>query len=281
MHDLLAGRRNGAKADELPIAVVIPLYNEERIIEENLYTLARVFDGLVGAGNWFFVLVDNGSTDATPKLVAETIARWPLSRSIHLPDPNYGGALKEGLRSVTAKWAYTLDIEQWDIPFIIWAWKNRNHFDAFVASKRADPTINHQQPYRKFLSCGLNGLLQMFVQFNGTDTHGCKLLNCESLQPIIEVCQLDRGQFDTEMILRAIRKQKRIVEVPIDYREFRPHRNWMAKKIFWNVLALRRLVSVMRSVPFEGHIRYYRFAREDLLAETECVPAASKEYDLV
>lgn len=281
MNDLLARRQAKAAVEELPIAVVIPLYNEERIIEENLDALSRVFDRLVGAGHWLFILVDNGSTDATPKIVADAIARWPLSRAVNLAEPNYGGALKAGLRAVTGRWAFTLDIEQWDIPFINWAWRNRDGFDAFIASKRADPTINHQQPYRRFLSCGLNGLLQVFMQFSGTDTHGCKLLNCESLRSIINVCELDRGQFDTELVMRAIRKQKRIVEAPIDYREFRPHRNWMLKKIFWNVLALRRLVRVMRDVPFEGHIRYYRYAREDLLADSEPAQAGAKEYSLV
>jgi glycosyltransferase involved in cell wall biosynthesis len=281
MHDVVAGNRAAGEAAELPLAVVIPLFNEERIIADNLETLAGIFDELVGAGGWFFILVDNGSTDQTPERVAQAVARWPLSRGIRLRQPNYGAALKAGLQEVAAKWAFTLDIEQWDIPFIRWAWRNRNSFDAFIASKRADPTINHQQPYRKLLSCGLNGLLQILVQFSGTDTHGCKLLNCAALRPIIGLCQLDRGQFDTELVLRAIRSRKRLVEAPMEYREFRPHRNWMVKKVFWNLLALRRLVRVMREVPFEGPIRYYRFARDDLLREDGAARAAAEEYDLV
>jgi glycosyltransferase involved in cell wall biosynthesis len=281
MHDLLAVGRPGATADKLPVAVVIPLYNEEQIVRQNLEALSRALNGLVGGGNWFFILVDNGSTDATPRLVDEALARWPLSRRVHLPKPNYGAALKAGLRAVTVEWAFTFDIEQWDIPFIVWAWRRRRGFDAFFASKRADPTLNHQQPYRKLLSWGLNSLLQLLVDFTGTDSHGCKLLNCQSLRAIIDVCQLDRGQFDTEMVLRAIRKQKRIAEAPVDYRESRPHRNWMIKKIVWNVLALGRLLRVMRDVPFEGPIRYYRFAREDLLAEADPAAAGAPEYDLV
>jgi hypothetical protein len=83
------------------------------------------------------------------------------------------------------------------------------------------------------------------------------------------------------LVLRAIRSQKRIVEVPVEYRENRPHRNWMLKKIFWNILALRRLIRVMEKVPVEGHARYYRFAREDVLADSEAMLMESKEYDVV
>jgi hypothetical protein len=197
---------------------------------------------------------------------------------INLEKPNYGAALKAGLRATTTKWVYMLDIEQWDLPFMTWAWNNRHQYDLFIASKRADPTLNFQRPYRRFLSAGLNAALQVLFRYSGTDTHGPKLLNRESLNAIIATCELDRGQFDTELVLRAMRNSKRLVEVPMEYRESRPHRNLMIKKIYWNLMALRRLQHVMRDVPFEGAVRYYRFAREDVLAQHQLT---QRESDLV
>jgi glycosyltransferase involved in cell wall biosynthesis len=265
----LSPARNIWPSDELPVSIVIPLYNEESIMMENLQALANFFDQLLGCGNWFFILVENGSTDATPQLAQTAINRWPLSHSIQYPTPNYGAALRMGLRAAKTKWTYLLDIEQWDLPFMTWAWTNRTFCDLFIASKRADPTINFQQSYRRLLSAGLNGALQVLFGFSGTDTHGPKLLNCRSLEPIIRACVLDRGQFDTELVLRAMRGRKRIVEVPIEYREFRPHRNFMIKKILWNALALRRLQRVMRGIPYEGYVQYYRFTREEVLGESQ------------
>jgi len=282
MDNVVSVRPAGQGTAELPVAVVIPLFNEEQIMSEKLEAIGAIFDGVIGAGNWHFVLVENGSTDGTPRLAEEATQRWPHSYVLTLGEPNYGAALKAGLRSVKRRWAYSLDIEQWDAPFITWAWQNRRSFEVFIGSKRADPTINHQEPYRKLLSCGLNGLLQLLLQFSGTDTHGCKLIDCDSLRSIIETCQLDRGQFDTELVLRAARAQKCIVEVPVEYREYRPKRNLMAKKIVWNILALRRLKRVMADVPFDGSLRYYRFSREDLLRESEAAtPTLQKEYGVV
>jgi glycosyltransferase involved in cell wall biosynthesis len=268
-------------AGDFPVSIVIPLFNEERIIEDNLASLANFFDRLLGPRNWLFILVDNGSTDRTPELVRAAVERWPLSRVVNLAEPNYGAALKAGLRAATTKWVFMLDIEQWDLPFLVWAWNYRSYYDAFIASKRADPSINHQEPYRRLLSCGLNALLQVLFGFTGTDTHGPKLLNRVALQSIIEVCQLDRGQFDTELVLRAMRSGKRIVEAPMEYRELRPARNWMVKKIVWNIFALRRLVRVMKNVPFDGPTRYYRFAREDVLAESSEPMIAARERGVV
>lgn len=259
------GMSGYTNAAELPVSVVIPIFNEQSILMSNAEALARHFDGELGSGNWLFIFVDNGSTDQTPALLAQIVERWPLCRVIDLEEPNYGAALKAGLRASASKWTYLLDIEQWDLPFLNWAWTNRHHYDVFIASKRADPTLNFQQSYRRFLSAGLNAALQVLFRYSGTDTHGPKLLNCEALEAIIAKCELDRGQFDTELVLRAMRSSKRLVEVPVEYRESRPHRNLMIKKIFWNLVALRRLQRVMRDVPFEGEVRYYRFARSDVL----------------
>jgi glycosyltransferase involved in cell wall biosynthesis len=262
-------------SDKGTVTVVIPLYNEQEILEQNLAKLAPFFDELIGPNRWLFLLVENGSTDRTPQLIAEMQSRWPAARAIHLREPNYGAALKAGLRAATTRWTFLLDIEQWDLPFIRWAWQNRHDYDLFVASKRGDPTICRQTPYRRLLSCGLNALYQLFLGFTGTDTHGPKLLDREALKPLIDVCQLDRGHFDSELVLRALRHRLRVVEVPIEYEELRPPRNWMIKKIVWNVLALRRLIRVMKDVPYEGSIRMHRFSREDVLAEIERRPAVA------
>lgn len=269
---------DAAGSDDLyPVSVTIPLYNEQSIFEENIETLAGFFDTVVGHSRWYFVLVENGSTDSTAALADAVAARRPPSRVIHLSQPNYGNALKTGLRAATTKWVYIVDIEQWDLPFIAWSWRNRDAYDALIASKRADFTICHQHFYRRVLSSALNGLLQIFMQFSGTDTHGPKLLNRASLQSIIAACELDRGQYDTELILRAIRAQKRIIEAPSEYRELRPNRNWMVKKIIWNLWAFARLNRVMKTVPHQGLARYYRVAREDLLAEAERLQPSQSE----
>jgi hypothetical protein len=188
-----------------------------------------------------------------PILAKTAVERWPLSRAIFLSVPNVGTAFKVGLQAATTKWVYQIEIEQWDLPFMAWAWRNRNSYDLLLGSKRADPTLNYQEPYRRFLSCGLNGILQLFFGFTGTDTHGPKLHNRKALDDIIASCHLDRGQFDSEFVLRAARGRMRIIEAPTVYKDVRPHRNWMLSKILWNCGALWRLFETMKDVPYKGH----------------------------
>jgi hypothetical protein len=266
--------------DELPVSVVIPLFNEQQILMENLELLANFFNLLLGPRNWHYILVENGSSDATPELVKTAVERWPQSRAVFLKEANVGKAFKAGLQAATTKWVFQIEIEQWDLPFMAWAWKNRDSYDLLLGSKRADPTLNHQEPYRRLLSCGLNAVLQLFFGFTGTDTHGPKFLNRQSLEKIIESCQLDRGQFDSELVLKAARTRKRIIEAPTVYRDFRPHRNWMLNKIVWNCTALRRLFKAMKEVPYSGHIIHHRVGRDEVLRASEDIVSQGREFEV-
>jgi glycosyltransferase involved in cell wall biosynthesis len=250
----------------ISLSVIMPIYNEEEILPGMLEALSVHFDRVIGRGAWQFVMVNNGSSDRTGEIIEHFRARWPSTVSVSEASPNYGLALRAGVGAASAPWLHLIDVEQWDIPFLNWAWRNREKYDLFIGSKRADPTLNRQHALRRFLSWGLNALLQFFFEFSGTDTHGPKLINRATLQPVLDRCVMDRGQYDTEIVLRSVRAGLRIVEAPIPYVEKRPPRNTIVLKVIWNLIAMNRMRYVMRDVPFRGPVRIWRVTREDLLA---------------
>lgn len=247
------------------VSVVVPILNEEDILEQNLAAFAEAMDQAVGHGLWAYVLVDNGSTDRTPEIIEEVLQRIPGSVTVLEPVPNYGNALRAGLAVVETEWAKIIDVEQWDLPFLAWAWKNRDQYDLLIGSKRADPTLNKQSPYRHFLSWGLNALIDLLFRYPGSDTHGPKLIRMAKMRPIFEKCLLSRGQFDAEFTLRAFRSGLWIAEAPVSYREQRPPKNLMFKKIYWNLREFNRLRRVLRTIPYHDHVRLRRYCREDLI----------------
>ena len=52
-----------------PLAIVVPIHNEQDILMANLSFLASEFNEIFGSGGWKYVLVDNASTDATPTII--------------------------------------------------------------------------------------------------------------------------------------------------------------------------------------------------------------------
>lgn len=253
------------------LSVVVPIYNEEGILWDTACELARSLDRLVGAERWQFVLVDNGSRDASAAIARRIAAQWPSSAVVELPAPDYGAALRAGLAGSLGAWAHIVNVDFWDREFLTWAWRQRYSYDLILASKRADPTLNGQTRYRRLLSWGLNAILGLLFDFTGTDTHGPKLLNLSAMRPILDRCVMARGQFDTEFTLRALRGSLRVAEVPIPYRDVRKNRNWMVRKIAWNLRDMVRLRRVIHAVPWQGPLRYHRWSNVDL--RTSWVPA--------
>lgn len=259
------GDRMGAeRADEaIHLSVVVPVYNEQAYLDNMARELAPSLDQIAGKGRWQFVLVDNGSTDASPEICAEIVGRFPGSRVVRLEQPDYGEALFQGLMNAAGPWAFIVNVDFWDVPFMRWCFKTRGVYDLVMGSKRADHSLNQQHNYRRLLSWGLNTILQTVFGFAGSDTHGQKFLYLPALRPIFQQCVLRRGQFDTEFTLRASRHQLWLAEVPVPIVELRAPRNLMLSKIVRNIVDISRLHRQMRRVPI-GAMRYHRWSREDV-----------------
>ncbi len=254
---------HGTSGATLSLSVIVPVYNEQDQLWRMAESLGRHLDAVIGPSKWQFLLIDNGSVDESPKEIDRIIAQWPTSRSLRLDRPNYGNALKAGLLSADASFAYVINVDFWDPLFVRWSWANRSQYDLILGSKRADPTLNRLPRYRKFLSSGLNLLFQVFFGFVGRDTHGQKLVYLPSMRPIISQCVMERGQFDTEFTMRALRAGLWVAEVPVPISEKRSPRNLMVRKIYNNFVDLLRLRGVMKDVPAR-QTRYHRWAREDM-----------------
>src|ERR1700704_3481568 len=78
------------------LSIVIPVYNEAAIVRAACEELCGKLDGL----GWDYELIfaENGSRDETLRIL-ETLSRErPRIRYLHEEEPNYGRALKRGIR---------------------------------------------------------------------------------------------------------------------------------------------------------------------------------------
>jgi glycosyltransferase involved in cell wall biosynthesis len=247
----------------ISLSVVVPVYNEETHLWKMAEALGQILDHVVGHSHWQYVLVNNGSVDGSSNVLDTITMRWPTSRVVTLDRPNYGTALKAGLQAAEAQFAYVINVDFWDPLFLRWSWANRHQYDLILGSKRADPTLNKLPAYRKFLSAGLNLIFQVFFDFVGRDTHGQKLIRLDAVRDMLPKCVMERGQFDTELTMRALRGGLWVAEVPVPIVHARSPRNLMLAKIYRNFVDLLRLRRVMRHVP-SVRTRYHRWAREDM-----------------
>jgi glycosyltransferase involved in cell wall biosynthesis len=77
------------------LSVFFPAYNEEDNIQKTVTAAQRILPRV--AKKWEIIIINDGSTDKTSKIVGELIKREPRVRMItHTPNRGYGAALKSG-----------------------------------------------------------------------------------------------------------------------------------------------------------------------------------------
>lgn len=97
--------RRKAALDELDVSIIIPAYNEEKSISDQIVKVRTVMDKT----DWKYnvIVVDDGSSDNT----AEVAAKLPVDL-ISLPrNSGYGAALKSGVAATTANYIVFIDAD--------------------------------------------------------------------------------------------------------------------------------------------------------------------------
>ena len=112
------------------LALVIPVFNEEKVLPELFRRLARLFDGNPGH-RWSAVLVNDGSRDRSAELIAQQASADPRFVPVEL-SRNFGfqAAISAGLSEALALGAeavITMDADLQDppelIPELVAAWR--------------------------------------------------------------------------------------------------------------------------------------------------------------
>jgi len=250
------------------IYIVIPLHNEEDILEKNIKRLNDIFIKILNKKLFNFILVDNDSTDGTAQKIEILKTKYKI-QSTFCPQPNYGKAIKHGLNFLNDKnpdYIFLCDIEQWDEPFLKWSWAKKEVYDIFIGTKRSDYTLYKTTKLRFFLSWGLNSLINLCFKYPGTDIHGPKLINKSIYRNIVPECTLDRGQYDIEIVLKSYFSGYKIAEAPIIYSDYRKTRINIFKRIIYNLFAFYKLrKKISKYEKNSKHVFFNQFSRNDLM----------------
>lgn len=228
------------------LSVVIPVYNEAAIIEQAASELTA---GLDQRGwNYEVIFAENGSRDATPQLLEAMCARNPRLRWFHSETPNYGAALKEGLRRAKGDVVVCDEIDLCDLVFYDQAVPRllNKEADLIVGSKAAKGASDKRPIVRRVATRLHNGLLRLALDFKGTDTHGLKAFRREKLLPVIDKCVVDMDVFASEFVVRAWREGLEVREIPIQLMEKRQPSIHLFRRVPNVLKQVARLVYVIR-----------------------------------
>lgn len=228
------------------VSVVIPVYNEESIVQQAALELAQGLD----ARGWDYeiILAENGSRDATPRILEEMCSKHPRITWFHSETPNYGAALKAGIRKARGEVVVCDEIDLCDLVFYDQAVPRLlgKEADLIVGSKAAKGASDRRPLVRRLATRMHNGLLRVSLGFEGTDTHGLKAFRRERLVPLIDRCVVDMDVFASEFVVRAWREGLEVVEIPIQLHEKRQPSIHLFKRVPNVLKNVAKLVYVIR-----------------------------------
>ena len=202
----------------LKISIVIPAYNEERRLPQTLerigaYVAARPFDAEI-------VVVDDGSTDATARIVEELRARIPNLRLVsNGVNHGKGYSVRHGMLEARGDIALFTDadlsapIEEADK--LIGALQ---HAEVTLGSRALDRSLiaTHQSRFREIAGIIFNKLVKAILWLPSIDTQcGFKAFVLPRARIIFEQQRIEGFGFDPEVLFLARRHGLRALEIPV------------------------------------------------------------------
>lgn len=208
--------------DDVLVEVVIPVYNEEVVLEKSVNTL-REYLVAHFPYRWRITIADNASKDNTLAIGRRLQEQYPDVQIIHLDQKGRGRALRHVWMQSDADVVSYMDVDlstnlQSFLPLV--APIITGHSDLAIGSRLAKGARVTRQWKREIISRIYNLIIKLFFWNNFTDAQcGFKAGRASVIKEMLPLVQNQEWFFDTELLLLAEEQGKRIYEVPVDWIE--------------------------------------------------------------
>jgi glycosyltransferase involved in cell wall biosynthesis len=228
------------------VDVVIPVYNEEKVLAESVDRLAD-FLGEHVKQDWRIVIADNASIDGTAAVGREVEARHAGRVAyLHLDQKGRGRALRKAWLESDADVVSYMDVDLSTnleaFPQLVGKILDEG-YDVAIGSRLKKGARVTRQWKREVISRGYNLLvLGLFPRRSFSDAQcGFKALTRRAADRLVPLVENNNWFFDSELLLRADQLGFRIAEVPVEWVEDLDSRVNIAKTASEDVKGLLRV----------------------------------------
>ncbi len=225
------------------LSIIIPAYNEEQRLPGSMEKILAWRQSVPYGVE--IIIVENGSTDRTTE-VAEGFARaHPAIRVIH-SDKGKGAAVKAGVYEGAGAYLFICDsdlsmpiaeVEKFLPPQL-------QDYDVAIGSREAPGAHRFDEPgYRHLMGRVFNFIVRTLAVPGFHDTQaGFKMFKRETAREIFDYQTITGWTFDVEALYIALKRGKKVVEVPINWYFDEDSRVDPMKdtwRMFWDVITIR------------------------------------------
>ena len=199
---------------QISISIFFPAFNEEQNIISMVERTVAVAENCPYIGAYEVLIIDDGSTDATPHLADDLANRFETVRVVHhVVNAGYGAALKTGFHEARMEYVFFTDADmQFDLLEI-------EHLLIHVPDYRVviGYRAPRRDPFMRLLNAaGWNMLNRLFFGLRIRDIDCAFKIFERSLLEHITIVS-DGAMVNAELLVRLRREGVEIKEVPVSH----------------------------------------------------------------
>jgi glycosyltransferase involved in cell wall biosynthesis len=205
------------------VDVVIPVYNEERDLEQSVVRLRQFLLEHVDY-DWRIVVADNASQDRTLAIAKELATRYPGQASyVHLDQKGRGRALRKAWTESDADIVSYMDV---DLSTDLAAFPplidslTQGEYDVAIGSRLKRGSQVERGLKREVISRIYNLMIKLMFRNQFSDAQcGFKAVTRRVVREVVPLIRDQAWFFDSELLLLAERMGYKVCEVPVKWRD--------------------------------------------------------------
>lgn len=204
----------------MQLSIIIPIYNEGKIISDSIKQVSDFFNGL--NLSYEIIAVNDGSNDNTLDKLQQIATKTSVLQFISYPDNvGKGHAVKTGVLAARGDWILFMDadlstpLESYS-KFI----KYVPNFDILIGSRAVAgaKVLVRQKIIKELLGKLGNKVIKIVLGIPFNDTQcGFKMYRRGKTLILFEQMRLGRWGFDFELLFLARKKKLNISEIPVNW----------------------------------------------------------------
>ena len=206
------------------LIIVIPAYNEEEILEKNILKLYNYAKKNIKNYNWEIIVGNNASIDKTLQIAQKLSKKYKEIRFVDRKTNGKSATIKAIWLDKDADYYMYMDADlSTDIGYTLQLIKALEKGYDIAIGSRTIKTKSKRSLKREIVSFGFKLILKIFFLIKLKDSQcGFKIINKKVRDNIIpKMKALNYGFMDTEMLLIAFKKDYKIKEIPVTWKDER------------------------------------------------------------
>lgn len=208
---VLVNSKIGITKETLALTLVVPVHNEEQILEEQTKKLVQHMQNF--REKFEILFVENGSTDNTPHVISKLQKQFDFIRLVRLQKADYSTAVIEGVKAAKGEFTIVLGIDFVDLYMIDRCYDALKNSDIVICSKNKG--LDKRSIINRLVNLTYNTYVKLFFGLKHSDTEGYHGYKTKKIQNILADVHTKAHLCNLWVLVKAKKAHLRVSEVPL------------------------------------------------------------------